>query len=223
MDFTTQTPAEIDTEMVNALLALDRAVGHCYHFEPKAVGQFYWHLSADSVDFATKAIEEAIAAREILDAVRAEYTRRGGWERYIIVPDGHVHYGRFQCPTLDHGERPTDRRFVPHLSAMTEAQMVEAVGETACTVCFPTAPAMPAFQAGLRRTADEKVAARTAKLVARRAKLSKTIDTKTKTLGRLIAKGESHDWETKALAYAVQDLADFDRKNPGLVATSPAA
>lgn len=223
MDFTTQTPAEIDTEMVNAILALDRAVGHCYHFEPEAVAKPYWHLNADDVAFATTAIEEAIAARDLLAAVDAEYNRRGGWERYIIVPDGHVHYGRFQCPTLDHGERPTDRRFVPHLSAMTEAQMVEAVGHTACTVCFPTAPAMPAFQAGLRRTADEKAAARTAKLVARRAKLVKAVDAKTKTLNRLVAKGESHDWETRALAYAVQDLADFDRKNPGLVATSPAA
>lgn len=223
MDFTTQTPAEVDTALVEALNTLERAVSRCYHFEPKAVGQFYWHLNEDNVEFATQAIEEALAAHLVLDAVHAEYQRRGGWERYIIVPDGHVHYGRINCPSLDHGIRPTERRFIPSLSAMTEAQMVEAVGETACTVCFPTAPAMPAFQAGLKRTADEKVAARIAKLQARRARLVKAVDTKTKTLSRLIAKGESHDWETKALAYATQDLADFNRKNPGLADASPAA
>lgn len=222
MDLTTQTPAEIDTAMVEAMLVLDTAVTRCYAFEPKAVAKPYWYLDERTITETAEQIEKAIAARVIIDAVMVEFERRGGWERYIIVPDGHVHYGRITCPSLDHGIRPTERRFIPSLSAMTEAQMVEAVGETACTVCFPTAPAMPAFQAGLKRTADEKAAVKLAKLNERRARLEKAVTTKAKTLAKVQAKGEDSEWERRALGSAEYELLMFDRKYPGLVA-SPAA
>ena len=66
----------------------------------------------------------------------AEFQARGGWPRGWYVPGGHIHRGD-HCPSL----RPTTQiGLVVELSGKTEDEIVEAAGETACTVCYPNAP-----------------------------------------------------------------------------------
>lgn len=65
-----------------------------------------------------------------------EWTRRGGWSRFFLVPDGHIHEGR-QCFTL----RPTTQlAWQPELSGQTEAEAVAKLGPYLCTHCFASAP-----------------------------------------------------------------------------------
>ncbi|WIC90199.1 hypothetical protein SEA_VROOMVROOM_49 [Arthrobacter phage VroomVroom] len=64
-----------------------------------------------------------------------EIADAGNWSRYVVVPGGHVH--RPECSTL---YPRTVRFWLPSFSGADEAELVEAAGDHACTVCFPSAP-----------------------------------------------------------------------------------
>jgi hypothetical protein len=86
-------------------------------------------------DTATTTLAALAAEQAVLDA---EFTRRGGWSRFFVVPGGHIHcdISSRRCsrqPTTDHG-------WNPKLSGKTEAEAVAELGPHMCTVCFPTAP-----------------------------------------------------------------------------------
>lgn len=68
-----------------------------------------------------------------------EFVRRGGWTRAFLVVTsgkGHVHRS-MDCHTT---YATTQFHWVIDLSGKTEEEVVEAAGERACTVCYPTAP-----------------------------------------------------------------------------------
>ncbi len=66
-----------------------------------------------------------------LEPYAAEFQARGGWPRGWYVPGGHIHRSE-SCSSL----RPTTQiGLVVELSGQTEDEIVEAAGETACTVC----------------------------------------------------------------------------------------
>lgn len=71
--------------------------------------------------------------RKVLDA---EYVSRGGWSRFVTVPDGHMHRGR-QCHTI--GPR-THTDWHPELSGRSEDEAVAAHGPYLCTHCYRDAP-----------------------------------------------------------------------------------
>lgn len=101
---------------------------------------------------------------DTLEAVHGIYT----WNRAWIVPGGHVHKSR-DC----HSCYPTTQFFlVPEVSAMTETEIVEAAGERACTVCYPSAPVDVLKRTTKLFTRDEEAAnaERQAKLDKRAAK-----------------------------------------------------
>lgn len=78
-------------------------------------------------------IAESVAAQDIDDHETANYK---GWQRFFLVPDGHIHAST-RCSSL----RPTTRiGWLPQLSGETEAEAVAAHGAMLCTKCFPTAP-----------------------------------------------------------------------------------
>lgn len=83
---------------------------------------------------------EAKANREEQAPLHAEFKRRGGWTRaYLVVTKGtgHVHSSMY-CSTC----YPTTQfAWLPTMSGHDESEIVEAAGERACTVCYPTAPA----------------------------------------------------------------------------------
>ena len=81
-------------------------------------------------------------AQEILEEAvpyEAEFRRRGGWTRAFLVrnSNGHVHKNR-SCPTTF---PTTQYAWLPDYSGGDEAKVVDDAGESACTVCYPSAPA----------------------------------------------------------------------------------
>jgi hypothetical protein len=80
-----------------------------------------------------------VTAKE--NPLNEEYNRRGGWTRAFLVAglDGHVHYW-MNCQTCNHMGQATRFQWMTDYSGQTEEQIVEAAGERACTVCYPTAP-----------------------------------------------------------------------------------
>lgn len=85
--------------------------------------------------------EEAVKASEPFDA---EYERRGGWTRYLIVSNsnGHVHRSwrgtDSPCHTLVPGQTLVQPLW--QLSGRDDDGVVSEFGSTACTKCFPDAP-----------------------------------------------------------------------------------
>lgn len=78
-------------------------------------------------------LNEAIAT---VNALEGEFARRGGWNRYYLVIDGHVHR-ELRCSTC----RPTTfYSWLTDLADCDESEMVAEYGEVACSVCFPEAP-----------------------------------------------------------------------------------
>lgn len=107
------------------------------------------------------AIDEA---REALAKVHAEqrrigeeFTARGGWTRAFLVTDGHVH-SSMSCSTCNNGQYATDFTWLVDFSGRTEAEVVEAAADRACTVCYPTAPVETAGPSALM-TPDERTRA----------------------------------------------------------------
>lgn len=89
----------------------------------------------DEVD---KHLAQARAVEREMEPYDHEFARRGGWTRAFLVSngDGHVH-SSMSCSTC----RPTTQyHWVTELSDHDEAEIVEAAGERACTVCYPSAP-----------------------------------------------------------------------------------
>lgn len=75
----------------------------------------------------------------VLAVLNQEFDRRGGWPRAYLVTDGHVH-SSMHCSTCNKGEFPTRFFWMLDYSGKTMAEIVEAAGERACTVCYPDAP-----------------------------------------------------------------------------------
>jgi 8-oxo-dGTP pyrophosphatase MutT (NUDIX family)/GNAT superfamily N-acetyltransferase len=65
-----------------------------------------------------------------------EFHKRGGWSRFFLVPDGHIH-----SSTACHSCRPTTPfSWLPNLSGKSEGEAVEQHGPHLCTHCFKSAP-----------------------------------------------------------------------------------
>ena len=116
------------------------------------------------------AIPEAERKAAEMDAkcqpYREEWNRRGGWRRWLKVTNGngHVHENT-NCSTCF----PTTQwGLVPDLSGLNAKEMVEEVGDMACTVCFPWAPVTK----GWARTVAEREDIKRANLMAKSRKLA---------------------------------------------------
>lgn len=99
------------------------------------------HNEAKIAEF-TADIEKYQAKRDDVRAQAApyeeEYEARGGWSRFYLVQNtgGHVHSST-HCSTCF----PTTRYgWLTDNSGMTEDEIVELAGDSACTTCFPSAP-----------------------------------------------------------------------------------
>lgn len=88
------------------------------------------------LDMLTKVNEMIYDAQVDIDFLDAEFTRRGGWTRFFLVPGGHIHSST-TCSTC----YPTTwLGWLPALSGLTEADAVATHGPLLCSVCFPDAP-----------------------------------------------------------------------------------
>jgi hypothetical protein len=106
----------------------------------------------------------------VVDAICAldKIHRVIGWSRYYIVPDGHIHANQ-HCSTFNRGLQPTDVRWLPEQSGRTADDMIAEYTTAMCTVCFPDAPAAPAYTEAVRKSEADKQEARDAKAAKRQA------------------------------------------------------
>ncbi len=123
-------------------------------------GHEYAQRALDAYKTAKAALSVNLAEQEPLEA---EYVRRGRWTRAFLVlaSNGHVHRDR-ACSTCF---ITTSYGWLPSLSGHTEAEIVDAAGADACTVCYPSAPveSLSRPRRVLHHTEEEANAARAAR------------------------------------------------------------
>lgn len=144
-DLTTLTPSEVDTLLAEVFERVQTA---------KRTLQM-WQSDLEHVTTRTRrpphpSEVESITRRrdDALEALRKveaevepfdlEFKRRGGWTRAwkVMNSNGHIHrtMGCSTCfPTTWFG-------WLPQVSGLDEATIVDMAGSDACTVCFPSAP-----------------------------------------------------------------------------------
>ena len=128
-------------------------------------------VKADKLDQQVKLFQ----VREAQKPFNAEYMARGGWTRAFLVTNtnGHVH-NTTRCGTCF---TTTQFAWMTDASGMDEAKIVEMAGDGACTVCYPTAPTLPAFGRKNQFEEPEKAAAREERTVAKAARVAKATAT----------------------------------------------
>lgn len=159
----TMTPAQVDMILVNAIDMINRSfqrvlgqrsILSCeprqYQNQESANREHqdrllsynaYYHRNLLSNYYNVCAEHDAVEAKwaPIKKACDAEYDRRGGWTRYIVVPGGHFHKHR-GCGSI---RWTTSTVWTPEHSGLTEDEIVAKLDERACTKCFPNAPVAP--------------------------------------------------------------------------------
>lgn len=146
--FAAWSPVQVDTEIARISTDLYRAEDRAREVRRRI---------AEARDYRrrNRLSEEQLAARVVslqpdLDAAQVEVDRqlgilapyddefsaRGGWPRGWYVPGGHIHAST-GCSTL---RATTQIGLVVELSGLTEDEIVDQAGETACTCCYPDAP-----------------------------------------------------------------------------------
>lgn len=205
------TPVKIDMELYRIYLAEannEARIGH----EVKTIERYTKLANKGPLPaWEQKSLDDAKARLAELQNVRqdlinekapyeVEYLSRP-WHRYFLVTNGNGHVHRnMTCRTCF---PTTQYAWLVELADCDEATMVEDYGEKACTVCFPDAPALPAFHGPGRydREAREaKEAEKAAKLAAKNAKL-------------LVEPVRIHhtSWPITTLAAAKQEIRDAIR------------
>lgn len=143
-DLTDLTPPEIDELWAEAIAPASLALQSAN--ETLASGRRYQRAGGPWTDRGRALLErgerEHAAALEQYRVASApfdaEFERRGGWARYLLVvaSNGHVHSP--SCHTLAPGRTMVSPVF--ELSGQDGAGVVAAAGHTACSKCFPDAP-----------------------------------------------------------------------------------
>lgn len=111
-------------------------MGHA-EVQEKAAGTERGRKALDSVNRAKGAVAELDGT--VLAKLENEFGRRDGWSRAYLVTDGHVH-SSMNCSSCNRGEFPTRFSWMIDYSGKSMAEIVEAAGERACTICYPDAP-----------------------------------------------------------------------------------
>ena len=148
LDLRIATPVEIDTILADLdykrWTAFMKAVQYRQSAYKAQEGSRYSRPDPARAEklmgYAAEQDEIAAARADEMAPYEAEFSRRGGWTRAFLVVTsgtGHVHSSQ-RCHTC----YPTTQfHWVTKLSGHDEAEIVEAAGERACTVCYPSAPA----------------------------------------------------------------------------------
>lgn len=142
-DLTALAPPQIDEMWAEAMGPAYEAFGKLAETR-RSINRYRKHNTpvpeylTERLDAQQAAYDEAAKASAPFDA---EYTRRGGWTRYLIVvssSNGHVHRSPGYCGALTPGK--TLVRPVFELSGNDDEGVVQSCGHTACSKCFKDAP-----------------------------------------------------------------------------------
>lgn len=142
-DLTTLTPPQIDELWAEAMVPAHTVWAKLA--EARRSARRYRKANYAVPAYLTERIETLDAEYTELAKASApfdaEYERRGGWTRYLILvssSNGHVHRSPGHCGSLTPGKSVVSP--VYELSGNDEAGVVERCGHTACSKCFKTAP-----------------------------------------------------------------------------------
>lgn len=174
IDLTTWTPAEIDRLLADLSKVEQTALSRAARMRQTArtAARPAWRIAEDEA-LVARYQAEAAEARSAAEPLEAEFSRRGGWLRYFLVTNGngHVHRG-MGCQTC---YPTTEFAWLIDLADCDEAAMIAEFGEKACTVCFPDAPANPAYHGPGRRDAAAQAARAAEKAEREASKAAKAI------------------------------------------------
>ncbi|BDZ52329.1 hypothetical protein GCM10025867_51370 (plasmid) [Frondihabitans sucicola] len=166
-----QSPVEIDEQLyelyskqapfLNDIASASKALKRIDEVEleiAKGVTRNAWVVRDGNKERYETIVAEAkaglAALRELETPFHDEFNARGGWTRAYVVSGGHVHKS-MGCSTCF----PTTRfSWVTDFSGHDEAEIVDAAGERACTVCYPSAPVDVLKKATRIFTEDERAA-----------------------------------------------------------------
>jgi hypothetical protein len=137
-------------EAIAAAQARIDATAPCGEVEGVAVYPYY-------IDQAKKALVALVAADEAVEAAStavavqdAEWADHGQWNRYGVVPGGHIHR-EYGCFTI----RPTTSfAWAYQVSGDSVADAIEVYGPALCSHCFKDAPTSYVQQAKVAKDAD---------------------------------------------------------------------
>jgi hypothetical protein len=168
-DLSTWTPRQVDEALSDIYdrlspLAqrLESATKSAKHIGEQLRTNPRTYYGQDDFDRALAAKDAAAAAYREVEAETApydaEFKRRGGWTRawLCLAAGGHVH-NTMACSTCFWNTR---FGWLPELSGHDEAEIVEAAGSDACTVCYPTAPVIAKPRSIFHHTEQTAQAAR---------------------------------------------------------------
>jgi hypothetical protein len=154
-DLSTWTPSQVDVALAEIYdaewdlrLEMNRLGQHIDRYaqgiDKYAAGDFrfsgYTKTTLDEmVSRLTEMHDKQDALRAAMVPFQDEFVRRGGWTRAWLVDNtgGHVHRS-MDCTTCF---ETTRFGWLPQVSGLDEDEIVAQAGESACTVCYPSAPA----------------------------------------------------------------------------------
>ncbi len=135
---------------------------HLADLEKRLISKWYANRTDEiksQIEKREATIHELSLKRDELDSI---WINNGRWSRAFVVPGGHVHR-TMACHTCF-----VTTRFWWNVdfSGATEEEIVEAAGDRACTVCYPSAPVdkpSTMFTPDERKTEADRVAREQAK------------------------------------------------------------
>ena len=198
-DLSTWTPQQVDTVLAEIHVRVNAKrveVSREYRYLDEAKKNldptYRWYRAADA-DMYTRSAAKHQAKIDALHAEIVEISKEAipfndeyksrPWTRAWIVTssEGHVH-NTMDCSTCNKVYRkqdgtysePTEFGWLPQVSGLDEAEIVDLAGEAACTVCYPSAPVASLSQPNLLDTA-ERLALKAAKSAEKDAKTAERI------------------------------------------------
>ncbi|MFS0884918.1 hypothetical protein [Aeromicrobium sp. 179-A 4D2 NHS] len=188
----TGTRGRLSTTEIDAVVAECRAVERQTYIEHDILRAYENTIVAD---------EEVMAASEAMLPYEDEFNARGGWTRAFLVTNagGHVH-SSMMCSTC----RPTTRyHWVTEYSGGKEADVVDAAGERACTVCYPSAPVETLNKPTKMFTPDEIQAAKD-----REARAAAKVERDAKKVEKALT-ADGSEFEIEFISYGRPDKERF--------------
>lgn len=180
----------------------ERQGGHTYNL------QQYEDAVKRAEQRAAHAAERMKVADEEMAPFEDEFDRRGGWTRAFLVTGGHVH-SSMHCSTCF---PTTSFAWMTDYSGMDEDTVVTDAGERACTVCYPSAPALPSFVKPSKMFTQDEAEAAEAKAQRERERAEKAAVKATKAItnpdGTELREPRQHGKRIASLVSAERELTD---------------
>jgi hypothetical protein len=186
-DISAATPAEIDAQLARLGAEADATRRRLHHLR-EIQGRIRrgetvrdqgrriadWEIGEFSARTAGAVLAADFRLTEIvflMHPLETEYTERGGWRRYYLVEDGHLHYdvSGSRCSRI----YSTTHYWMTEFSGQDPAEVIALAGERVCTTCFPEAPVAPRPAAARFMTTIEAERAAYAEEKARKAAAKK--------------------------------------------------